>query len=398
MARSRPLEEARTIRRGEDKGKLSAEVRPEVVAHLEELGRERALIYRTLVFTGLRLNELRTLTVAQLDFSPGAEMIRLEAKNEKNRAGSTIPLRSDLTAELRDWIAAKRLPASVRLFTVPAGLRCILDRDLEAAGIPKRDERKRTVDVHALRTTFGTMLSMTGTGPRMAQAAMRHSDIKLTMGIYTDPKLLDVRDAMERLPNLQPSSGSKVSQVALHVAPSTDSEGQKESPSDIQVSLSVGEESTVHTSKPPRNVNEEAPVTSSDITGAVSGWRDLNPRPLAPQPTGVPSKRLKLRAILRPAAKPPTKTPPRSPNCPRRPPLRSRRSWLNSPHFRPINVRPWLRFWHRPHRFRPLDLSFPTAAPSMARERGKGVLDPRQIADPSGRSRSRRPHGGDPKP
>ena len=29
---------------------------------------------------------------------------------------------------------------------------------------------------------------------------MRHSDIRLTMGVYTDPKLLDVRGALDALP------------------------------------------------------------------------------------------------------------------------------------------------------------------------------------------------------
>ena len=38
--------------------------------------------------------------------------------------------------------------------------------------------------------------------PRTAQAAMRHSDVNLTMGTYTDPKLLDVAGAMESLPAL----------------------------------------------------------------------------------------------------------------------------------------------------------------------------------------------------
>src|SRR6476659_7111638 len=95
-----------------------------------------------------------------------------------------------------------RLPAGTLLFDVPAGLVRILDHDLKAAGIPKRDDRGRTVDVHAMRTTFGTLLSRTGTAPRTAQAAMRHSDIKLTMGVYTDPRLLDVRGAVERLPAL----------------------------------------------------------------------------------------------------------------------------------------------------------------------------------------------------
>jgi site-specific recombinase XerD len=41
-----------------------------------------------------------------------------------------------------------------------------------AAGIPKRDDRGRTVDVHALRHTFGTHLSKNGVAPRTAQAAM----------------------------------------------------------------------------------------------------------------------------------------------------------------------------------------------------------------------------------
>lgn len=64
----------------------------------------------------------------------------------------------------------------------------------------KRDGRGGTLDVHALRTTFGTMLSKGGVAPRTAQAAMRHSDIRLTMGVYTDPKLLDVRGALDALP------------------------------------------------------------------------------------------------------------------------------------------------------------------------------------------------------
>ena len=85
---------------------------------------------------------------------------------------------------------------------MPTGLIRILDRDLKAAGIPKRDERGRTIDVHAMRHTFGTLLSKGGVAPRTAQAAMRHSSINLTMNTYTDPKLLDVQGAMESLPAL----------------------------------------------------------------------------------------------------------------------------------------------------------------------------------------------------
>ncbi len=88
------------------------------------------------------------------------------------------------------------------LFNIPSQLTKILDRDLKAASIPKADERGRTIDVHAMRHTFGTVHSAAGVQPRIAQAAMRHGKIDLTMNVYTDTKLLDVAGAIERLPTL----------------------------------------------------------------------------------------------------------------------------------------------------------------------------------------------------
>jgi len=98
---------------------------------------------------------------------------------------------------------ADELPANAPLFTVPVALVKILDRDLKLAGIAKRDDLGRAVDVHALRHCFGTLLSQNGVAPRIAQAAMRHSTIDLTMNVYTDPRLLDVHQAVESLPDLR---------------------------------------------------------------------------------------------------------------------------------------------------------------------------------------------------
>ena len=67
-----------------------------------------------------------------------------------------------------------RLPSGTPRFTVPASLVKILDRDLAFAGIAERDDRGRTLDVHSLRTTFGTLLSRGGVPLRTAQEAMRH--------------------------------------------------------------------------------------------------------------------------------------------------------------------------------------------------------------------------------
>ena len=46
-------------------------------------------------------------------------------------------------------------------------------------------------------------MSKGGVSPRTAQAAMRHSDIRLTMNVYTDPKLLDICGALDTLPTLR---------------------------------------------------------------------------------------------------------------------------------------------------------------------------------------------------
>ena len=102
----------------------------------------------------------------------------------------------------RGEVSPETLPLDTPVFTVPAGLVRILDRDLKLAGLSKRDSRGWTVDVHALRHTFGTLLSKGNVAPRTAQAAMRHSSLDLTMNVYTDPQLLDVAGALEKLPEL----------------------------------------------------------------------------------------------------------------------------------------------------------------------------------------------------
>ncbi len=275
VARERPLLDALTVRKGPRKGERYADVRPEVRERLNWLGRERALIYKTLVLSGLRKGELSSFTVAHLHLDDPVPFASLDAADEKNREGNGIALRDDLAADLRDWLADKlrrlqaealrtgapilaRLPSDTKLFNVPSQLVKILDRDLVAAGIArrvmvngkwtidKRDDRGRSLDVHALRTTFGTLLSKGGVAPRTAQAAMRHSDIRLTMGVYTDPKLLDVRGALDALPTLSLQSGQARKEavqatgtdgmaptvaplVAPAVAPTADNRGQEPS-------------------------------------------------------------------------------------------------------------------------------------------------------------------------
>jgi len=200
-------------------GRTALSKRPDSLAKRERLGLERMLICKALVLTGLRLGELASITVGQLHLDADQPYAELLAKDEKAGRGALIPLRADMVEDLRGWLeeklAAQReraeengapLPLKQALdepvFAVPRNMIKSFNLDLAAAGIPKEDERGRTVDVHALRHTFGTHLSRAGVPPRTAQAAMRHSSIDLTMNVYTDPTLLDVAGAVEALPSL----------------------------------------------------------------------------------------------------------------------------------------------------------------------------------------------------
>ena len=289
-----------------DRARARLAKNPALVAAMEALGRERALIYKTLVITGLRKGELASLTVGQLNLDADPPCLVLDAADEKNREGSTIPLRTDLAADLRQWLADKtkaaendagqilRLPADTPVFRVPRDLVRILDRDLKLAGIEKRDERGRTVDVHALRHTFGTLLSKNGVKPRTAQAAMRHSKIDLTMNVYTDPKLLDVAGAMEALPSLPLGNGRQTEAAAVSATGTDDS-----TPSPLVPTLvpTTGKprvlQSIIGKIASESEENEEAgpvalsayPVKRKDpLTTAVSGSSRRGRRESNPQP------------------------------------------------------------------------------------------------------------------
>ncbi len=161
-AERRPLLEALTVRRGKNIGKLLAKVKPDVRKRLLRLGKERRLIYLTLLSTGLRKNELASITVNQFHDEPAGAFIELHAGDEMNRNGALIPVRLDLAIQIRAWIIetnpvsndSASTTGSCRLFRVPTGLDKVFNRDIALAGIPKTDSRGYVADVHGLRTTL----------------------------------------------------------------------------------------------------------------------------------------------------------------------------------------------------------------------------------------------------
>ena len=116
----------------------------------------------------------------------------------KNRKTAVLPLRQDLAAELREWLRGR--PAGKPLFPVKGHKRkAMLRADLKAAGI-EAVVHGQVIDLHALRTTFITHLSLGGVPLAVAQKLARHSDPRLTSNVYTSLSLAELHKAVQALP------------------------------------------------------------------------------------------------------------------------------------------------------------------------------------------------------
>ena len=134
--RKRPLEAALTIKRGDRRGQLAASIRPETRAAIERTGWEHSLIYKTLVYTGLRRGELEALEVRHLTLAGRRPCLTLPGAATKNRKGADLPLRADLVVDLIEWLRVTGKAGTDRVFQVSPDLNKLLKRDLKWAGIP----------------------------------------------------------------------------------------------------------------------------------------------------------------------------------------------------------------------------------------------------------------------
>ena len=150
--------------------------------------------------SGLRANEIRTLRIGAFDFDNLT--VSVEAGYSKHRQKDTLPLKSDLAAELKEFFKGK-MP-SVKAFggtykrltkkTAP-----MIKADLEATGIAYIDDNGKVFDFHSVRHTFITNLRSAPS--RVAQSLARHKSSAMT-DRYTHIRVHDERAALETLPDL----------------------------------------------------------------------------------------------------------------------------------------------------------------------------------------------------
>lgn len=167
---------------------------------LEKSPTYRATVYLTMIYTGLRRGELNGLKWGDFNFAANPPTLKVPSSLSKNRKESTHYLRPEVVAAVQamrpQWAKEQHFVFRGLIPRVQT-----LMKDLAAAGIPFEDARGRRIDIHALRKTFGTLLAVSGVSPRVAMELMRHSDMKLTMGVYTDVAQLPIIAETARLPS-----------------------------------------------------------------------------------------------------------------------------------------------------------------------------------------------------
>ena len=193
----------------------------EAKALIKEAPPSYSLIWRFFLSTGLRRNELTTLTWNNIDLE--AKTVRV-VKSKTEAGKRTIPLSPELVKELlktknkkglvfktqNDGIRTNNLIRELRrhmkrvLLTnqgIPCGTkmsRTTIKNNKEAINEIELDLQK--IDIHALRYTFCTHLIGTGVDIKTVQSLMGHSSPEVTLRVYAQYCHGNAESAIDKLP------------------------------------------------------------------------------------------------------------------------------------------------------------------------------------------------------
>jgi integrase len=156
-------------------------------------GAERAMLYRVATGTGFRAGELADLHAHHFRLTAKPPFILLPSRSAKNREETPQPITDALAKLMRTYLRGVDGPVWPGGWSETAAE--MLRVDLASAGIPF-ETHEGVMDFHALRTSFITNLARAGVHPRIAQQLARHSDINLTMQVYTKMGLDELAEAL----------------------------------------------------------------------------------------------------------------------------------------------------------------------------------------------------------
>ena len=193
MARN-PLANLETVEQRGREVRVRRALSDDEIARLLEVAGKYRVVYLMALTTGLRRGELKALRWGDIHLNAARPFLAVRASISKNHKTATMFLRQDVADALRELVGAD----TDNVLDMPGRKR--FKSHLLAAGIQPQGADGRVVDFHALRHSFITGLSKAGVSPRVAMELARHSQIDLTMRVYTDGGLLGSADAVNSLP------------------------------------------------------------------------------------------------------------------------------------------------------------------------------------------------------
>lgn len=171
-------------------------------------GTDRHYLYLTACGTGFRARELAHLTPDLFSLDGEPPTVTSPAKRTNNKRRAVQPLPRGIVPILRGYLDGR--PGVERIWAGNWYQKAadMIQLDLDVAGVPYKVEGPdgpEFADFHALRHTYITMLSRSGVTAKQAQELARHSDIRLTLGTYTQAGLGDLGEAVNQvaLPNAE---------------------------------------------------------------------------------------------------------------------------------------------------------------------------------------------------
>jgi integrase len=178
----------------------------------DEIVRDRQMLYWLALTTGFRVAECAALRWEDIAFDERAPCIRLAGQFTKNGLDARVPLQPFVIQALKD-MRSRRSQAVVRrgepvvtqtdhVFRVPRTIAELVRKDAAFAGlIPEKSPTSKRVDFHALRKSCARILIELNVHPKIIQAVLRHSDIRLTMDLYGE---LGEDDLLREMPGRFP--------------------------------------------------------------------------------------------------------------------------------------------------------------------------------------------------
>jgi integrase len=177
-------------------------------------GPQRAVLFMTAAWTGLRRKELGELMIAHLSLHSEPPFVHIPAAATKARRDDhPIPLHPFVAKRLSSWIKQRREQGKSTLFdlkTRSGQLRKtskLMRLDCEAAEIPYVGDLG-VADFHSHRLAFITHLSRTCRDFSLVSELARHRDPKLTAKIYDKVRLEDRTAAISGM--TLPTGGTSV--------------------------------------------------------------------------------------------------------------------------------------------------------------------------------------------